>query len=185
MMKSHAHDLTLEDVTSLLANSSAGRVADVELHRAVEGFLFDEADLLDGLRYGEWLELIGDPGCYWVPLDPAAESPWPVLNLIFDDRKQLEDRLYRYSIGSVWSQDPASATARVLGNVRVFNLDIDGYLLATSRYSLTESRNGEVRSYGGTYRHVIEVDHDRFRIVGKRATLVNSLSYLPSITFLL
>ena len=47
---------------------------------------------------------------------------------MFDDRRRLEDRVYRLRTGFAWSQAPASRTVRLITNVEVF-------ATATRRYA--------------------------------------------------
>src|SRR4051794_3870691 len=59
----------------------------------VATFLQREADLLEEWQLDEWLSLFTDDAIYWVPLVYRGESPRPQINLIYDSRELLEDRV--------------------------------------------------------------------------------------------
>jgi len=54
-----------------------------------------EARLLDQLRYDDWLALYTAECVYWVPSTPNAGDPRREIAIMFDDRRRLEDRIYR------------------------------------------------------------------------------------------
>ena len=79
-----------------------------------------EARLLDQLRYEDWLKMYAAECIYWVPSTPQAGDPRREISVMFDDRRRLEDRIYRLRTGFAWSQAPASRTVRLITNVEVF-----------------------------------------------------------------
>ena len=79
-----------------------------------------EARLLDQLRYEDWLKMYTAECIYWVPSTPQAGDPRREISVMFDDRRRLEDRIYRLRTGFAWSQAPASRTVRLITNVEVF-----------------------------------------------------------------
>ena len=79
-----------------------------------------EARLLDQLRYDDWLAMYAPECVYWVPSTPQAGDPRREIAIMFDDRRRLEDRVYRLRTGFAWSQAPASRTVRLITNVEVF-----------------------------------------------------------------
>ena len=80
-----------------------------------------EARLLDQLRYEDWLAMYAAECIYWVPSTPNAGDPRREISVMFDDRRRLEDRVYRLRTGFAWSQAPASRTVRLITNVEVFS----------------------------------------------------------------
>src|SRR5712675_1195538 len=86
-----------------------------------------EARLLDQLRYDDWLALYAPECIYWVPSTPSAGDPRREISVMFDDRRRLEDRIYRFRTGYAWSQAPASRTVRLVTNVEVFATAHDGH----------------------------------------------------------
>ena len=61
------------------------------------------------------------PECiYWVPGTPRGGDPRREISISFDDRRRMEDRIYRLRTGYAWSQAPKSRTVRMISNVEVF-----------------------------------------------------------------
>ena len=82
-----------------------------------------EARLLDQLAFDEWLAMYAPECIYWVPGTPAAGDPRREISISFDDRRRMEDRIYRLRTGYAWSQAPKSRTVRMISNVETFATD--------------------------------------------------------------
>lgn len=147
--------------------------------------LFDEADYLDNWRLTEWLEMFTDECVYWVPITYDAAEPSSQVNLIYDNRALLEDRVFRLQTGQVPSQDPPSRTLRSLANLSIGQTGVDGELLVRSVFSLVEHRPRATRAYAGRYVHRVRWTGAHWQIVGKKVSLLTSDEPLPSLTFLL
>ena len=65
---------------------------------------------------------------------------------MFDDRRRLEDRVYRLRTGFAWSQAPASRTVRLITNVEVFATDRDDTRMLRSNFLISEFWGDETRS---------------------------------------
>jgi 3-phenylpropionate/cinnamic acid dioxygenase small subunit len=115
-------------------------VGDPLLRDQCRSFLEREARLLDEGRYEEWLGLFAPQCVYWIPGRPGASDPRREVSVAFDDRRRLEDRIYRLRTGSAWSQTPASRTVRVVANVEVFENS-----MVRSNLLVHEFRAGETR----------------------------------------
>src|SRR5262245_18813533 len=84
-----------------------------------------EARLLDQLRFDEWLAMYAPECIYWVPGTPEGGDPRKEIAISFDDRRRMEDRIYRLRTGYAWSQAPKSRTVRMISNVEVFDAGTD------------------------------------------------------------
>ena len=102
-----------------------------------------EARLLDQARYEDWLALYAEQCVIWVPAAEKAGDPRREVAIYFDDRRRLEDRIYRLRTGKAWSQVPASRTVRLVGNVEVFKAKEK--LMVRSNLLMSEFRAGETR----------------------------------------
>ena len=71
-----------------------------------------EARLLDQLDFDHWLAMYVPECIYWVPGTPNAGDPRREIAISFDDRRRMEDRIYRLRTGYAWSQAPKSRTVR-------------------------------------------------------------------------
>lgn len=130
-----------------------------------------EARLLDERRFDEWLALYVPECLYWVPGTPGGD-PRREIAVAFDDRRQLEGRLYRLGTGYAWSQIPASRTARLVANVEVFATERAGERMVRSTFLLAEHRAGETRTLAGAYAHRLVERDGAWRIAVKQVNLL-------------
>src|SRR5260370_18879199 len=79
-----------------------------------------EARLLDQLRFDEWLAMYAGECIYWVPGTPQAGDPRREISISFDDRRRMEDRIYRLRTGYACAPAPKSRTVRMISNVEAF-----------------------------------------------------------------
>ena len=100
----------------------AGAITDVAVRDEFRRLLEREARFLDQLRYDDWLSMYAAECVYWVPSTPKAGDPRREIAIMFDDRRRLEDRIYRMRTGFAWSQAPASRTVRLVTNVEIFSI---------------------------------------------------------------
>jgi benzoate/toluate 1,2-dioxygenase beta subunit len=54
-----------------------------------------EARILDNLLFEDWLKLFAPECVYWVPSTSERGDPRREIAVMFDDRRRLEDRVYR------------------------------------------------------------------------------------------
>jgi 3-phenylpropionate/cinnamic acid dioxygenase small subunit len=132
-----------------------------------------EARLLDQLRYEDWLELYARECIYWVPSTPKAGDPRREISVMFDDRRRLEDRIYRLRTGFAWSQAPASRTVRLVTNVEVFTTDRPDTHMVRSNFLISEFWGDETRILTGWAGHRVERNGDRWQIRAKQVNLIN------------
>ncbi len=118
-----------------------------------------EARFLDQLRFEEWLSCYVEDCIYWVPSTPNGGDPRGEIAVMFDDRRRIEDRVYRLSTGFAWSQAPSSRTVRIVSNVEVFASACDDQRMVRSNFVIHEFWDDETRQLAGWAGH-------RFRRVG-------------------
>src|ERR1700722_16093853 len=82
-------------------------------------FLLDEAELLGTRRFEGGTGLFADDAGDWLPVAPAPGAPGDGLNLVYDDRPRLLDRVYRLNSGLAFSDEPHSATSHTLSPPRL------------------------------------------------------------------
>src|SRR3954467_1771682 len=99
-----------------------------------------EARLLDQLRFDEWLAMYAPECLYWVPATPEGGDPRHEVAISFDDRRRLEDRIFRLRTGYAWSQAPKSRTVRMVSNVEVFATAHAGKRMVRSNFLISEFR---------------------------------------------
>ena len=93
----------------------AAEIADGDLRDSCRRLLAREARLLEDDRLEDWLALFVGECLYWVPATPGGGDPMREVAIAFDDRRRLEDRVFRLQSAYAWSQIPRSRTSRVSG----------------------------------------------------------------------
>jgi len=148
------------------------RIDDPALRDRCAQLLAREARLLDGARYEDWLALFAPECLYWIPGTPGGD-PRREVAVAFDDRRQLEGRIFRLRTGYAWSQVPASRTARIVSNVEAFRADAAGTLMVRSTFLVSEFRAGAARVLSGWCCHRIAEHPDGWRILVKQVNLID------------
>jgi benzoate/toluate 1,2-dioxygenase beta subunit len=131
-----------------------------------------EARLLDQLRYEDWLKLYAAECIYWVPSTPNAGDPRREVAVMFDDRRRLEDRVYRLRTGFAWSQAPASRTVRLITNVEVFTTGDAAVRMVRANFLISEFWGDETRILSGWSGHRCVAHNGRWEIQAKQVNLI-------------
>ena len=174
----------------LIANFSdwqddARAVTDVAIRDEFRRLLEREARLLDQLRYNDWLGMYAPECVYWVPSTPKAGDPRREIAIMFDDRRRLEDRVYRLRTGFAWSQAPASRTVRLVTNVEVFATARDDARMLRSNFLISEFWGDETRQLTGWAGHRVVRNEGGWTIMAKQVNLIECDQSIrnPSIVF--
>ena len=137
---------------------------------------------------------------YWLPMDPAQAAPGDGLNIVYDDKPRLLDRVSRLQSGLAFSDEPHSLTSHVLSPVRVLRGGAasaaigsrppgPGEHVAVARCMIGRARQGRVDTFhariGWVLRESAGETSDELRIAMKRIDLLNARDPLPVLTFLL
>ena len=133
-----------------------------------------EARLLDQARFEDWLALYAEQCVIWVPAAEKAGDPRREVAIYFDDRRRLEDRIYRLRTGKAWSQVPASRTVRLVSNVEVFKAKEK--LMVRSNLLMSEFRAGETRVVAAWCAHRIaggKIEAKQINLVDRDQSLRN------------
>ena len=147
-------------------------VADPAIRDLFRRLLEREARLLDQLRYEEWLALFAPECIYWVPATPNAGDPRREVAVMFDDRRRLEDRVYRLRTGFAWSQAPASRTVRLITNVEVFATARDEIRMVRCNFLIHEFWGDETRFLSGWSGYRFAQADGGWEIVAKQVNLL-------------
>ena len=144
-----------------------------ELTRSdVEGFLYDEAELLTAWRWDDWLALFVEGARYEIPTFDARHLDGRVAQFfISDDWPLLQARITRMKSKHAHAENPPSHTHRLISNVR-HRVDGDGVVRVHANFIVHRMRDGLLDPYVGSYAHeLVAVDGDlRFRL--RRAVLL-------------
>ncbi|MDP4155843.1 MAG: aromatic-ring-hydroxylating dioxygenase subunit beta [Bacillota bacterium] len=159
--------------------------ASKETHAEVERFLFREARLLDEGKMEDWLELFNSECLYWIPMVPGGGNPLKEVSLAFDDRRRLEDRIYRLRTGYAWSQTPASRTIRLLSNIEVWQDGREEQVRVRTNFILNEFRTGRNKIYSGWYGYRLQKENGDWKITVKQVNLIDCDQGHENLTFIL
>ena len=104
--------------------------------------------------------------------DIAAGDPRREVAVTFDDRRRLEDRIFRLRTGHAWSQAPASRTVRLVTNVEVFLTDSDAVRMVRANFLITEFWGDETRILSGWSGYRMVAADGRWEIAAKQVNLL-------------
>jgi ethylbenzene dioxygenase beta subunit len=84
-------------------------------------FLYQEAELLDGRRFAEWLELLTEDVSYRMP-QPVNRGKTPgysdVTEIMSENLASLRVRVRKMGTEFAWADDPPSRTRHLVTNIR-------------------------------------------------------------------
>ena len=114
-------------------------------YATVVDFLYDEAALLDDRDHRGWLDLITPDIHYLVPV--RITSPHTLADSTLDDMAHFDEDLYslekrvaRLETEHAWAEDPPSRTRRFVTNIRCWEGDTAGEIVARSNLLVFRSR---------------------------------------------
>jgi 3-phenylpropionate/cinnamic acid dioxygenase small subunit len=167
-------------------------IADHDLIREIEQFLYREARLLDDRRFHDWLELFTDDVRYWMTgrtnrypksskaiaiLDPdryvendiGADDELAILD---ESKETLTARVARLDTGMAWAEDPPSRTRHFVNNIEVEPGDSDSELKVYSNFIVYRSR-GETEQdfYVGSRQDMLRRVGGAWKIASRRLVL--------------
>src|SRR5947208_2130788 len=167
-------------------------VADPNLIREVEQFLYREARLLDERRFHDWLELLTDDIRYWMPVRtsryPKRSRAIVILDeeryveaelaqegelALLDETKQsLSMRIARLETGMAWAEDPPSRTRHLITNIEVEAGDTDADLTVYSNFLVYRTR-GETEQdfFVGQREDILRSVVDAWKIARRKIVL--------------
>jgi benzoate/toluate 1,2-dioxygenase beta subunit len=144
-----------------------------ETRTEVERLLYLEADLLDGRRYDEWLDLYTDDAVYWIPIREGATDPLSNVSIVRDDRAALQERVTRLGSGQAYGQIPPSRTRHLIGSLQVFAAEA-GRSSASGSLAVFEVRRGRESILAGACTWELRELDGALKIASKRIDLVQS-----------
>ena len=132
-----------------------------------------EARLLDQLDFDAWLSMYSPECIYWVPATPSGGDPRREIAISFDDRRRVEDRIYRLRTGYAWSQAPVSRTVRMISNVEVFATAVNAKRMVRSNFLISEFRPDGIRFLSGWCGHRFAQRNGRWEIEVRQVNLID------------
>jgi benzoate/toluate 1,2-dioxygenase beta subunit len=102
---------------------------------------------------------------------------------VFDDKQRLTDRIARLESGLAHAQSPPSKTKRLVSNVQIEDSS-ENAVTVLSGFILYELRRGKERVFAGRYEHRLRLIDGKWKIVSKKAVLVNNNEVIDNLTFI-
>lgn len=164
-------------------DANENRISDMNIVRECEAVLFQEARLLDDLKFDDWIDLFTEECLYWIPASYRFSDPRKEVSTVFDDRRRLLDRIARFQTGRAHSQLLPSRTRRLITNTEAWSLDGDSRRKVYSNFVIYELRNHCLTPYPGHYEHILKKENDVWKIERKSALLINADEPLNNLTF--
>jgi p-cumate 2,3-dioxygenase beta subunit len=160
-----------------------------DLLRAVEKFIYQEADLLDDWRLPEWFQLLGPDAKYYVPAVGEAggmeADPTTTLFLLADNRMRLEQRVVRLMKKTAFAEYPHSKTRHFITNIQIM-AETEESVTATGNFIVYRTKDSLTQSFFGKQRHILLRAGDGFLIQEKRICLdLDSLSPQAKLSIIL
>lgn len=123
-------------------------VMNPQIREEILELLYHEAELLDGGRLDEWLDLLADDVVYQMPVRLTRERGRPddsstEMQFFWDDRASLELRVRRLKTEYAWAEDPPSRTRHFITNVRIRPGAVPDELEVRSNVLIYRNRGGD------------------------------------------
>lgn len=151
------------------------RAAGGDSQRAVEQFLYRQAEILDARRWDEWLGLFTADGRYWMPASEEQTTGDGVPTIFFEDLDLMKVRVGRLGHPRAWSQQPPNRTSHIVSNVVIEREDAKtGDIVVRSKFHVAEFRLDTLRHFLGRYRHHLKRTASGYKIALQRVDLVNA-----------
>lgn len=115
--------------------------ADGELSLWAASLLNAEARWLDNRQWGRWLLWCDAQAVLWIPLRIDGPHPATDQSVLFDDRRRLEERVWRLQDPNAWALYPPASVTRSVSAVEAWTLE-GGVVLVSSALSIQMVRNG-------------------------------------------
>jgi ethylbenzene dioxygenase subunit beta len=161
--------LTAPAPTGSVDTPIARRLAPPELQE----FLLLEAELLDTVRFDQWLSLYTDDCLYWMPAEPDQTEGEGRISLFYDDRSILEDRVWRLGHPKMFSQNPRARQVRLISNILIEAGCDPEAPVVHSNFIMFEHRLRSQRVFGGRSEHWLRRVDGAWRIARKIVRLAN------------
>lgn len=156
-------------------------------------FLYEEAELLDGIRLQEWAARLAPDLLYSAPLRltrttaDQASSVVRTTQHFHDDWRSVMGRVMRLSGKSAWAEDPPSRTRRLVTNVRVRTTATAGEYAVRSYLLVTRSRFDfdDFDFISGERHDLLRADGDSFKLARREVILDQAVLGTPNLAVFL
>jgi 3-phenylpropionate/cinnamic acid dioxygenase small subunit len=164
-----------------------------DLYNRILETYYDEALMLDELRYADWTEWLAKDLRYTVPqrltrsLAEHAQSIDRSVMHYDDSYATMCARARRLRGNSAFAEDPPSRTRRLITNLRVEESEADGEYRVLNYFLLTRSRfeQAQMAVLSGERRDRVRDLGDRFELVEREVIIDQSVLGMPNLAIFL
>jgi len=136
-----------------------------ELKQEVEDFLYQEADLLDGRKFREWLDLLSEDLIYFMPIrrnvkfgeqdERENTRQGEGISWFDEDKWTLTKRVEQILTGVHYAEEPLSRVTHMVTNVRLVDIQ-PSEVTVSSRFLVFQSR----------------VEYENYTFIGRRTDIL-------------
>ncbi len=168
-----------------------------EVRREAEEFLYDEAEMLDGRQFREWLATLSDDLEYFMPMmfnvkfgEHAAHEKTrrdKDMSWFNEGKWTLTKRVEQILTGVHWAEEPLSRVCRMVSNVQVIGLETNAAgedeASVTSRLLLYQNRcEHEEHFFVGKRDDVLRRSAAGWKLARREITLYQSVLLAKNLT---
>ena len=168
------------------------------LTHEVEGFFYQEADLLDQRKFTEWLDLMHADVHYWVPMlrnvkhgeqaeleETSAEDG---ISWMDEGKPTLSQRVEQIETGIHWAEEPFSRTSHLVTNLQILAVeggwDKPEALETRCRFLIYKNRvETETDFFVGKREDRLVRDGDSWKIIKRKVILDQNVLLAKNLTF--
>jgi 3-phenylpropionate/cinnamic acid dioxygenase small subunit len=145
-------------------------IAYFELKQEIEDFLYQEADLLDGRKFREWLDLLADDLVYFMPIrrnvkfgehdERENTRQGEGISWFDEDKWTVTKRVEQILTGVHYAEEPLSRVTHMVSNVRLLDVapsvDSPQEVTVSCRFLVFQSR----------------VEYENYTFIGRRTDVL-------------
>ena len=135
------------------------------LKQEIEEFLYQEADLLDGRKFREWLDLLADDLVYFMPIrrnvkfgehdERENTRQGEGISWFDEDKWTLTKRVEQILTGVHYAEEPLSRVTHMVSNIRLLDIT-PAEVTVGSRFLVFQSR----------------VEYENYTFIGRRTDIL-------------
>jgi 3-phenylpropionate/cinnamic acid dioxygenase small subunit len=159
-------------------------IAEADLLREVEAFIYREGRLQDQHAYDAWESLWTEDGIYWIPANGNDIDPEQEMSIIFDNRSRIALRIRQFHTGRRIAQEPQSNLVRVVSNIEIVKQEAPD-IHVTANAIIFESAARRDTIWGARTEYILRRVEGELRMARKKVLLANNDKALPNMAFLI
>lgn len=169
----------------------AQRLAQLLLARAIEEFLYAEAELLDERHFEAWLDLFADDVRYWMPMrrnvkfgeqEREDTRERHDMNWFDEGKDTLRQRVQQLLTGVHWAEEPLSRVCHMVTNVQIMS-STDDEVLVKSRFLVYRNRlQDETDFFVGKREDTLRKVDKAWKIARRKITLDQNVLLAKNLT---